>query len=249
MKSSSFLRILFPVLLVFTGEYARAANLSFIGTFSYDTDVQFFTFALLNPASDVALRTWSYSGGTNVAGQLIPSGGFAPALNLYMADGTQMNPGIGGPCTVPTTGDPLSDLLPDGVTGECSDVYYPTRLSFPDGFWQPGTYIVALSLDANRGLGDLSAGFFAPDVLGIPVPSNFTCQTGENNGFQGNPPTLPVDGAFCDQFAAGVQRNGSWALDILNVDSASETGVPETGTAWPTIIGIAALFAFARRKL
>jgi hypothetical protein len=237
MKTSLLLRMLLPVLVVSTMGCAAAADFSFTGTFLNDTDVQLFSFTLLNPTAGVSMRTWSYTGGTNAAGSVVPGGGFAPILNLYLADGTQLNPGTGGPCTVPATGNALTDLLPDGVTGECSDVYYPTTLSFPAGIWQPGTYIVALSLNANPGLGDLSAGFFAPNVLGIPVPGNFTCQTGPT-GFQGNPPTLPVDGAFCDEFASGVQRNGSWALDILSVDSASGSGVPEPGTGLVMLIGV-----------
>jgi hypothetical protein len=227
-------------------ECAAGSDFSFTGTFVNDTDVQYFSFTLLNPTSGVSLRTWSNTGGTNAAGNVIPGGGFAPILNLYAADGTQMNQGMGGPCTSPTTGNPLSDLLPDGVTGECSDVYYPTTLSFPAGTWEAGTYIVALSLNANAGIGDLSAGFFAPDILGIPVPGNFTCQVGPI-GFQGNPPSLPEDGAFCDEFANGVQRNGSWALDILNVDSASESGVPEPGTAWVMTVGVAAILLHGHR--
>jgi hypothetical protein len=76
--------------------FVRASSFSFTGTFVHDTDLQYFTFTLLNPTPEVALRTWSYSGGTNAAGQTISSGGFEPYLNLYMADGTQMNPGFSG---------------------------------------------------------------------------------------------------------------------------------------------------------
>src|SRR5215813_11421667 len=98
------LRVLAGILLAVPG---FGANFSFTGTFSFDTDVQLFTFTLLNPTPNVTLRTWSYSGGTNANGQPIPSGGFEPILNLYMSDGTGMNPGTAGPCTVPTTGNPV----------------------------------------------------------------------------------------------------------------------------------------------
>jgi hypothetical protein len=191
----------------------RAANFSFTGSFSNDTDLQFFSFTLVNPTPGVTLRTWSYAGGTNAAGQLIPSGGFEPYLNLYLSDGTQMNPGPAGSCGGP------GGLLPDPITGAC-DVYYPTTMSFPGGIWAAGDYIAVLSSFANPGIGNLSDGFFAEQVLGFTPPANFTCLEG-SPGYQGSPPTVPTDQAFCDQNVPGVQRTGFWALDILNVDNAT----------------------------
>ena len=171
------------VLLLF-GPPGRASNISFTGTFTHDTDLQFFTFTLLNPTPGVTLRTWSYSGGTNAAGQVISSGGFEPYVNLYLADGTQMNPGLSGPCTVPLMGNPVADLLRDPTTGACADIYYPTTASFPGGIWSAGTYTAVLSTFANPGIGNLSDGFFAEQVLGLSPPSNFTCQVGAP-GYQG----------------------------------------------------------------
>jgi len=190
---------------------AHASSISFTGTFSHDTDLADFTFTLLKPTAGVALRTWSYSGGTNAAGQVISSGGFEPYLNLYLAGGTQMNPGFSGPCTVPLTGNTVADLLPDPTTGACGDVFYPTTRSFPGGVWDPGTYLVVLSTFANPGIGDLADGFFADKVLGLPVPSNFTCQVGPL-GFQGNPPTIPIDQPFCDETSPAYSATaiGRW---------------------------------------
>jgi hypothetical protein len=236
------------LLTLLVSPLAHASSISFTGTFSHDTDLAHFTFTLLNPTPNVALRTWSYSDGTNAAGQVISSGGFEPYLNLYMADGTQMNPGSSGPCTVPPTGNPISDLLPDATTGACGDVFYPTTQAFPGGVWAAGTYIVVLSTFANPGIGNLSDGFFADQVLGLPVPSNFTCQVGPL-GVQGNPPTIPTDQPFCDEFSPGVQRDGQWALDIINVDSA--TGpfpVPEPSTLALSLLGTP-LFVARRRLL
>lgn len=217
-------------LLLLVSPLVRAMNISFTGTFAHDTDLQYFSFTLSNPTAGVALRTWSYAGGTNAAGQTIAAGGFEPYLNLYLADGTQMNPGLSGPCTVPPTGNPIADLLPDPTTGACADVYYPTTLSYPGGIWDAGTYIVVLSTFANPGIGNLPDGFFAEQVLGLTVPGNFTCEVGAP-GYQGNPPTIPTDQPFCDGWSAGTQRSGTWALDILNVDSATgPSSVPEPGT-------------------
>lgn len=234
--------------LLLLSPYVRSANFSFTGAFDHDTDLQFFTFTLFNPTPGVALRTWSYAGGTNAAGEIIPDGGFEPYLNLYMADGTQMNPGAAGPCTVPPTGDPVADLLPDPTTGACADVYYPTTASFPGGIWAAGTYTLVLSMFANPGIGNLPDGFFAEQVLGLPPPSNFTCQVGAP-GYQGSPPTIATDQPFCDEFVAGTQRSGDWAVDILNVDSATgpSRSIPEPGTLALALLGT--LLFVPRRSL
>lgn len=242
-------RVAALILLLLSGAPARAADFSFTGTFVNDTDLQFFSFTLANPTAGVALRTWSYAGGTNAAGQVIPSGGFLPYLNLYFSDGSQMNPGFSGPCTLVPTGNPVADVLQDPTTGGC-DVYYPTERSFPGGIWAAGTYIVVLSLDANPGVGNLPDGFFAEVVLapsyGFTVPGNFTCMEG-SPGYQGSPPTVPVDAPFCD-INGGVQRTGAWALDILNVDSASgPTSIPEPNALALWLLGVAFVIGRGRR--
>ncbi len=224
--SRAFLSILFVLLL---SPLVHASSLSFTGTFEHDTDVQMFTFTLLNPTPGVTLRTWSYAGGTDAAGQAIASGGFETYLNLYFADGTQMNPGQSGPCVAPQS--------PDPITGVCGDVYYPTTLSFPGGVWDAGTYIVVLSTFANPGIGNLADGFFANQVLGLPNPSNFTCQVGAP-GYQGNPPVIAVDQPFCDEFLPGTQRTGNWELDIVGVDSATQvSAVPEPASLTLIVLG------------
>jgi hypothetical protein len=216
---------------------ASLGTFSFTGTFQNDTDVQLFTFTLLQDTPGVALRTWSYVGGTNAAGEVIPGGGFEPYLNLFMSDGSSMNPGFITNCT---------DLgLPqDPFTGGC-DISYPNPYSnpYPGGTWSAGTYIVALSLDANPSVGmTLSDGFFASVVLGLPTPSNFTC----GPAYQGSPSRFPETDPFCSTLSpVGPQRTGNWALDILNVDSASE--VPEPATISFMTLGVAGIVM--RRRL
>jgi hypothetical protein len=58
---------------------AFGASFSFTGVFSTDDQLQQFNFKLSSPAT-VTLRTWSYAGGTNQAGMVIPRGGFDPWL-------------------------------------------------------------------------------------------------------------------------------------------------------------------------
>ncbi len=50
---------------------------------------------------------------------------------------------------------------------------------------------------------------------------------------------MPTDQPFCDEFVAGVQRTGNWALDILNVDAAvvPEAALPEPGTLALGLLG------------
>ncbi len=205
----------------------NAATFNFSGTFNSDTDVAFFTFTLLADTPGTQLFTTSYAG----------TGGFEPYLSLYLGDGTQMNPAQPGPCQPP--------LVVDIPTGICGDVYYPTTLSFPGGVWGAGTYIVALTLYGNGGIGNLGDGFFVTDVLGQPAGTNFSC----TESYQGIPdPFSPTD-PFCSLSIPGVQRNGTWALQIDGVDSAQQlTATPEPGTWAITLVGLASLAARRFRK-
>jgi hypothetical protein len=225
-------------------QFSYAETISFTGTFTSDTDTQTFSVVVLNPTAGVTFRTFGYAGGTNGAGQLIPQGGFEPVLGVFLADGTAMNPGPSGPC---------GGVLPaDSVSGACGDVYYPTTVPFPGGIWQPGTYLVTLSVFANAPVGNLSDGFFANAVLGLTNPSNFTCIAGAP-GYQGTPPTIGEGEPFCDQNLANTQRTGSWALDFINVDSAEALGsqvVPEPASVGLMSLGVALLtVAKFRRRI
>jgi len=244
-------RVCFTLCLtaILFGGCLRAASFSFTGTFDWDTDVQFFTFTVSAPTPDVTLRTWSYSGGTNFAGDSIPSGGFEPLISLFDATGNEMNPGASGPCTG-DTGNPLTTLAPDPVTGACADVYYPTSNAFPSTPWNPGTYTLALSLYSDPAVGPtLGEGFLIP-LQGFPVPSNYSCMDSAP-GVQGDPPTVPVDAPFCDEWLPGTERTGNWALDILNVDSAQElspASVPEPGSFTLVALGGLGFLCLRRRR-
>lgn len=183
--------------LVVIASPAAAADFSFTGTFSSDNNVQFFNFSVGAP-SNVTLRTWSYAGGTNAAGQVIARGGFDPILGLYDASsGALINQNDDGGC---------GQVAADAVSGACYDTYLTSALG-------AGTYTVAVSEYDNFGPGNLS---------GIFPGAN--CCTGFND----------VSGA------ANNPRDGHWAFDVLNVQSADQGpttgGVPEPAS-WALMLG------------
>ena len=65
---------------------ANAASTSYTGQFIYDNDVKLINFTV-GALSTVGLRTYSYAGGVNAAGQTIARGGFDPIMFLFNADG------------------------------------------------------------------------------------------------------------------------------------------------------------------
>jgi hypothetical protein len=65
----------------------NAADFSFTGNFEHNDEVQEFNFTVTAPTSDVTLRTWSWTGGTNAAGTEVAGGGFDPILALFDASG------------------------------------------------------------------------------------------------------------------------------------------------------------------
>lgn len=145
----------------------QAANLSFTGSLAGDNDVQLFNFALAADA-DVTLRTWSYAGGTNAAGNTVVAGGFDPVIALFS--------GLDGAALLIDGNDDGLGVAVDPVSGQAFDSLLQ-RFALP-----AGDYTVALTQVANfangptlgdgfLGLG--SAGFdgrtaaWALDLLGV----------------------------------------------------------------------------------
>src|SRR5436309_2168188 len=94
------------------------ASISYTGNFVQDDDVVILSFDLASPQT-VTLRTWSFAGGTNAGGGLVPAGGFAPVLSLFDASGAKDllavdRDGGAGPCGA-RAADPAS--------GFCWDAY------------------------------------------------------------------------------------------------------------------------------
>jgi hypothetical protein len=105
--------------------------------------------------------------------------------------------------------------------GACLDAYASV-------FLPAGNYVLALTQSGNFPMGSLSDGFTEQGQ------GNFTAN--------GNCP------AFCDTF--GNTDNGNWAVDILNVNSATQVGAPATPepSTWVLSVGSIALLLVALRR-
>jgi hypothetical protein len=152
------------VFLAATFAAAHASSISFLGSFTQDDDVRMFTFTW-PAAGDLTIRTWSYAGGMNGDGELIPAGGFDPILSLFDVTGQLIAANDNGSPDVPA----------DPVTGNQWDAF----LFLPS--FAPGTYTLALTQADNSAIGPtLSDGFlmagmgnFTGDETGNPGGSFF----------------------------------------------------------------------------
>jgi hypothetical protein len=147
------------VLIVTAGSFATAADFSFAGSLATDNSSRLFTFSLVS-TSTITLQTYSYAGGVNQAGTVVPRGGFDPILDLFDSAGVLINRNDDGYANVPA----------DSVTGQHWDSYLRTTLA-------TGTYTICLTQYDNFPNGpNLSDGF---SRLG---QSNFTNTFGCSNG-------------------------------------------------------------------
>jgi hypothetical protein len=136
-------------LLLSYGLASGSAILSTTGSFTADDDVVFLNFSLVAP-DVVTIQTWSFSGGTNITGLVIPPGGFAPVLSLFDASGPQNLITFDAGGVAPSGCGPRNI---DPATGFCLDAYMNLNLGI-------GSYIVALTqFDNLPNGGTLSNGF------------------------------------------------------------------------------------------
>ncbi len=131
---------------------AGALNYSFTGTFEIDDDVQLFNFSVGEQSDNVILRTWSYAGGINAAGDAIPDGGLDPILALFDSSGLFIDQNDDGYGYVPF----------DQTTGLDWDTYLKVDLA-------PGDYTVAVMQYDNFAIGPYLSDGFMQDGMG-----NFT---------------------------------------------------------------------------
>lgn len=137
-------------------------SFSFQGSFQHDDDVQLFAFHLASDSS-VLIRTWSYAGGVNAAGDTISRGGFDPMLFVFDSTGLLTAEALDGVCD--------SEVARD-LSGACFDAYLTNYLS-------AGEYTLALTQYDNFPVDfTLAGGFtrtgqpaFTGDLTGNPGES------------------------------------------------------------------------------
>jgi hypothetical protein len=200
---------------------AEAASFSFTGNFFTDDNVQLFNFVVGVP-STVTLTSWSYAGGTNALGAVIPRGGFDPILALFDSTGALINQDDDG-----------SNVNDSGVggSGQSWDVFLSAALG-------AGSYTVSVMQYNNFAIGPNLANGFVRTGQG-----NFT---GALASCAGNGSFEDVSGAL-----PGCQRDNHWAFDILNVASAvvvppNQTAVPEPASM--ILVGSGLIAALRRRS-
>jgi hypothetical protein len=97
---------------------ASATNISYTGQFAHDNDVQLINFTV-GALSTVTLRTYSYAGGVNAAGQAIARGGFDPIMALFDSAGQLIDQQDDSVC---------GKVAADAVTHQCWDINFTRQL-------------------------------------------------------------------------------------------------------------------------
>ncbi|GGD99041.1 PEP-CTERM domain protein [Polymorphobacter glacialis] len=152
--------------------------------------VQFFDFTV-GAASNVTLRSWSYAGGVNAAGQTIARGGFDPILALFALPG-------GG--LVGQNDDGGASLVAaDAVSGRAWDTFFSAVLD-------PGLYRVSVMVYPNFAPGNVFTGTFAG-------ASTFADVSGTANNPRSNEWAFDILGVE-SAVQNGVPEPASWALLI-----------------------------------
>jgi hypothetical protein len=121
-----------------------ANNISYTGQFAHDNDVQLINFTV-GALSTVTLRTWSYAGGVNAAGQTIARGGFDPIVALFNSVGDLIGDQDDANCP---------KVAADAVTHQCWDINFTTQLA-------AGNYTASIQQYNNFAAGsNLADGFY-----------------------------------------------------------------------------------------
>jgi hypothetical protein len=199
----------------------HAADFSYTGAFATDDEVQLFDFTLTS-TSAVTIRTFGYGGGVQSDGNVVSAGGFDPMITIF--DSSSI---YGG-----NLDGPSPPVLVDPATGLALDALFTSS-------FDPGSYTVALTQYGNFARGPTLADGFAFE--GVPDFTTFfelpeSCSNGQFCSYMpdGENPVIPVN------------RTNAWALDIVNVASASAVPVP--AAAWLFGSGLLGLIVLARRS-
>lgn len=157
MFSKITVRVAGTALLLAACAPATAFDLSFRGTFQDDDDIQFIDF-VVERLSTVTLKTLSYAGGVNAAGEVIPRGGFDPALALFHESGQ-----------IISGGDNSLGVAEDPLTYRRFDALFELELG-------PGAYRLAITQYDNSALGPTIDDIFTRDGRGNFTPTMTFCE-------------------------------------------------------------------------
>jgi hypothetical protein len=201
---------------LFVTVVAFADTVSYTGTLSSPEDT-WETNATLSSAGTLTIQTWSFGGGTNAAGTVIPSGGFDPFAGVFDSSGNL----IQGTSDVLSNyasfaGCPPAGLVTIGsVPGNCGDITMSLPLA-------AGAYTVLLA----------DAEYIPNAIFDSPSYGNLS------EGF-----TDLTGGAFqtCADLNDCNNDTANWALDVTTPTSAAGTPEPGAlvvcGLGWMAIAG------------
>ncbi len=175
---------------------AGAANMSYTGQFAHDNDVQLFNFTV-SSLSTIGLRSWSYAGGVNAAGQTIARGGFDPIVALFDATGKLIDGQDDGEC---------ARVAADAVSRQCWDVSLSVKLA-------AGTYTASIQQYNNYSTSDnLADGFYYQGAQYQNFRNGFVDEMNMRRNGEWAFDILNVDPAVPTPDPADVPEPGSVAL-------------------------------------
>ena len=195
---------------------AYATDFSFIGNFTQDDNVQLFNFTVGAP-STVTLRTWSYAGGVNAAGNPIARGGFDPILALFDSAGNLIQQNDDGGC-----GNVSQD-----ISGTCYDTFLTAMLG-------TGNYTVAVMQYDNFANGPNLSDGFENDGAGN-FTSAFSCAAAQTS-------FRDVSGSS----ACGRDSHWAFDILNVAEAVVVGNGVPEPSTWAMMLLGFGAIGASMR---
>ncbi|MEM8742936.1 MAG: DVUA0089 family protein [Pseudomonadota bacterium] len=166
--------------LSLTAPMAGAATFSFTGTLTTPVrEVQIFS-VILDAPGLLTATSYSFAGGTNAAGEVIPNGGFHPYLHLYDAGGQWIASNRNGrPVAEPGTGLAWDALLSRSldagsylVAFSREGVFVPVGGTAPDGFIQARAIIETRGLHWAIDIDGVDSAIYDGPVLaqGLPQP-------------------------------------------------------------------------------
>jgi hypothetical protein len=209
-------------LLAVAGCSLSAESLSYTGILATPESVfeQAFT---LSGEDTVFFQTWSFGGGTNAAGQVIPAGGFDPLLTLFSGtgpDATIVTDGGGNPIA---DGDLLANP-PWSYVGNC-----------------PSAGTVAIGVNSDCGDDEIQVALPPGTYTLLLTDAAYTPNAVYDNGALSEGFTDFTAGVFqtCDTDGSCITPSGNFAVDIVS-SSLAETA-PEPMALLLFVTGLTAL--------